>query len=939
MKFPMTDEVPPVTSMAHVASRCLLIVYCDDMRLHIFGDHQQAFIALSTVPCPFSISCLCYDSETEVLFSGTLGAVVSWFIVANGKGLQMAHKMALGSYELVQDLYMSAPMGSLIALCESAVRVFTRKGQGRLKEVKVFTLRSSGFSLTCSCSCVPQNTFYAGNMTGEVHAWDLDSSKFLHSFTAHPTSIISIHSRPETYTLFTAGSDGLLKEWNLTSGNLLRQLDIGTDLLQLRCIDNSTFFCQSKSSFSLYLLPHFYNLFNVCGSAPQKLQRVFCGRNCNRILCATGDGLLRFLSPVTGDLLIVTWPLLIMDKAVAWAYHSDREELFVATGSSELLVFDTTRSPCPAKYLLSTSENDKDKIKCLAYGGSRSVDSKKGLMFCGHESGTVRILSQHCSIRTEKKIHSGAVLALCTPEGFEESSLVCSYGKDNNIYLTKVVHSDRRMVLEPETTIACIYPLRHVVLLPGSVGAITENSCWFVWNLQDLSASASKPNMKARHTNCLHECAVTSFDICLSLKLFVTGATDGSVRIWDFRGKLITQFESELHFSSPCFANSRGDLLLTFNHSIYIVSCLRLLPTNYLKHLSTQTLEDDLLETPKPFLPSFFFLFELIFVPKFTYMEQSVRELEGLETLVNQRVIAFDDVVPHVVEEGGHMSTSTQERPGLYFAQEKFVEFSSSGSKLPDADAILAQLQVPGWDGLNVYHMFNYYFGKGHKWPFAPDCYIPNSVIRARLWPDGTPVFLRYDLCLSYEEIVEDIPELVRIYSVTSLSSEDTDEQIRKARDLYQEQKRQSYGILESMSNKSWIGKKFSDDIIENMVETILNLTVFCSTEKYKKYFEALAGIFATHQVPSRMRIETACRLLKDITHYNASIRELAWEMLERLGFVSQVFTVPLIMGLMDSEKTVRAKVLHLLSKYTGIQSKAMLLHQLRQPSVYHELQ
>ena len=41
MKYPMMDNVPPITAMVHVASYCLLIAYCDDMRLRLFGDHHQ----------------------------------------------------------------------------------------------------------------------------------------------------------------------------------------------------------------------------------------------------------------------------------------------------------------------------------------------------------------------------------------------------------------------------------------------------------------------------------------------------------------------------------------------------------------------------------------------------------------------------------------------------------------------------------------------------------------------------------------------------------------------------------------------------------------------------------------------------------------------------------------------------------------------------------
>lgn len=109
-------------------------------------------------------------------------------------------------------------------------------------------------------------------------------------------------------------------------------------------------------------------------------------------------------------------------------------------------------------------------------------------------------------------------------------------------------------------------------------------------------------------TKCVHEYAITSFDACLSLKLFVTGATDGSVRIWDFWGRLITELDSTLQFGPLCFANNWGDLLLTINQSIYIVSCLKLLPPNRLIYLHSLSNVDEIREVPKPCLASSFCL-------------------------------------------------------------------------------------------------------------------------------------------------------------------------------------------------------------------------------------------------------------------------------------------------------------------------------------------
>ena len=167
------------------------------------------------VPCRFSISCLSYDSETEMLLSGTLGAVVTWFILPNGRGLQMAQTVPVPGGELVQGFSLNGPPGSLLAHCENKVRVFTHRGQGQLEEVKKFTPINSGSTITCSFTCLSQGYFYVGNKDGEIHAWGLDRGNFLHSFQAHSSSVICIQSRSETYTLLTAGGEGVVKEWNL----------------------------------------------------------------------------------------------------------------------------------------------------------------------------------------------------------------------------------------------------------------------------------------------------------------------------------------------------------------------------------------------------------------------------------------------------------------------------------------------------------------------------------------------------------------------------------------------------------------------------------------------------------------------------------------------------------------------------------------------------
>ncbi|XP_075392776.1 WD repeat-containing protein 87 [Tenrec ecaudatus] len=944
--FAMTERLPPIQSLVHTGSFHILVAYCGDMCLRLFGDHFRAFKPLGVVPCRFNISCLCYDPEMKMLLSGILGAVVTWNIERSGKGLYVAHVISMTGDELVQDIVLNGPHGTLLALCETVVRAFDRQGMGQLGEAMKFISNSSGLSITCCFTCIDQGLLYAGNKGGEIQVWNLSRGRFLHIFKAHSLSVICIRSRPEAHTLMTAGSEGLIKEWNLTSGSLLRRLELGEDLYRLQFIDNITFFCQTTHSFSLRRLPSFYNLFNVCGSPPLQVRRVCCGENWHRILCTTEDGLLRFLSPQTGDLLILTWPFSILDRAVDWAYDSDREELFVATGSSEVLVFDTTRCPCPAKYLLSTSPNSRDLVQCLAYGHFHLGRGLEGLMFSGHQSGVIRVLSQHSCARIEKFMHFGAILSLSTlSQGFygdRESSLLCSYGMDDYVHLSEVMLDGTRVLLRPLASILSSCHLKYLILMPKSVGAITETNCLRLWKFHDVLSTESQRGSMFIETLPLHQCSITSFDVCLSLSLFVTGAIDGSVRLWDFHGRLIAMLDSSLHFGPLCFANDRGDLLMTFNQSLYLVSCLKLLPPNMLVRLAFMSLPDEVVESPKPFIPSFFFSFETMFVPKYVYLGHGKQELAGLARLINKRAIAFDQTVPHVIEEeegGSPVLLSTRKHASVQLQELHLMRVK--GQQRHAHFMAPPQLQLTGWDGLNPYRILQYYFGSGRKWPLAPDGYIPNSVIRARLWPEGSPIYLQCSLHPPQRDLEWDKTQFFFWYNksralsdVEDLPKEKEDESflgMRMSKDI-------TYNVLRESGNRSWLGRKMSEIAINSLIETILNIMIHANPLKFQYCVGALGQIFAAYQVSPSLRSETAHRLLDDTTHSNPLIRELAWEGLKRLGMVTHLFAIPLAQGLMDKDHRVRDKAQNLMTD-TGIHSKSSLLSFIQSRDTFQEMQ
>lgn len=942
--FPMSERLRPILAMVHTGPFHLIVAYCGDMILRLFGDHFRAFKPMCTVPCRFDISCLCFDPETKMLLSGILGGVITWSIEQSGKGLHMMQISPISGEEMVQNIDLNGPNGCIMALCESTLRALERQDQGQLGETQRFIATNCGSPITCCFTSSEENLLYAGNRTGEVYVWTPLQSQSLHSFKAHPSLVICIQSRSEAHTLLTAGKEGVIKEWNLTSGNLLRHLELGEELCGLQFIDNTTFFCQTLHQFSLRRLPGFYSLFNVCGSIPQHLRRVRCRDNCYRILCATEDGLLRFVSPVSGDLLLITWPFSMLDHAVDWAFDPIKEELFVATGTSEVLVYDTSRNPCPVKYLLCTSPDAQDSVQCLAFGNFHLGRGLEGLIFSGHQSGSIRVLSQHSCARIEKIVHFGTVLSLSVYCGgvvtSRENALLCSYGMDDYIQLSEAVLAGSRLQLR---TLACILsscPLKHLVLLPRAVGAITDTNCLRLWKFHDFISFGTRQGSKFIETLPLHQCPITSFDVCLTLSIFVTGGSDGTVRIWDFQGKLIAMLDSSLHFGPLCFANDRADLLVTFNQSIYLVSCLQLLPTTILSRLALLTVPDDLLEPPKPFMPSFFFSFETLFVPKYSYQGQRKQDLEGLVNLPNKRAIAFDHNVPHVIEEeddGGTVLLSAPRYPPL----EQTELMSELDQQRQSHYVIPPQLQMTAWDGLDPYQILRCYFGQGREWLLAPDCYIPNSVIRARLWPDGSPIFLKCSLHPPQRDLGWEKGQPLFFWQSRVRTTSETVGSPRKEDEDFLESrltKDITYSVLTDATNRSWLGKKMSEVAINSLIEAIINIMVHANPLKYQCCIGALGQIFASYQVSPALRSETAHRLLDDTTHPNPLIRELAWEGLKRLGMITHLFALPLAQGLMDKDQRVRTKALNLMPD-TGIHSKSSLLTLMQKPGLFQDLQ
>ncbi|XP_068766634.1 WD repeat-containing protein 87 [Struthio camelus] len=929
-------EPPRALRVCHVPPLRLLAAYCSDLRLRLFGDHRQDLALLAAAPCPHAFASLCYSPDTGELVAGGLGVLAWWALGAGPPAAPSpAGAVRVPGGELVQQVQAAPVARALVALCESTVRLYDARSRAPTRALA----GSLGVAL-CVCALRgPPARLYAGDSAGYVQAWSLRTGRRVQRFQAHRQAVSSAVVHPAGQSLLTASLDGLVKEWGWAHGDLLRQLDLGEPVLQLGFAGPATFYCSTPGNFSLHTLRDLHRLFHTAGSPLRRLAHVPCGSGRARILAATEDGTVRFLSPVTGQLLLITWPYQLLEQALDYVYDPDREQLAVTVGTADVYVLDTTRNPCPAKYVLRTAASREDRVLCLAFCRLRVDAEVCSCVFAGYRSGCIRALSCLSRPLPKQQLHQQGVEAMCSLSGSDdlssgshESSFLCSYGSDERIVLSSLAAQGSELVLLPVHAIAstngCV---QHLLLVPGAVCAVTEN-CLRVWGLaalargEDCSLAAESPPM--------HSCTITSCDYCPTLQLLVTGAADGSIRLWSLAGVLVVDFSSSLKFSRVCFASRWGDLLVGCNCSIFLIPCFNYLPRAHLQELATYWLPDNVAEEPLCFLPSFLQAFETIFVPTYQLEDSGAMFYEGMEVLASYKQVI-------VVEGTAKVRGSTKAVAGPQIAPERAV--NAAGPSV--SSALRPRRPVPPqrarrWRAEPVHsarppeelaRLLEEYLLHGLRWPIAPDGLVPNSVVRACLWPSGTPDRERSSL-------QKELPRRKRAKVRASVLSLPKAPGKREARQPWGEMlpflgQQAPRDLLAEIASQNWLLHKPESISLEGVVRGILGQMEAASPTIYTLCTAALVQITESYVLPPILQAEAYSSLFPQTTSRWARRRRAAWQTLGRMALLTQRDLLPLAHALMDKDEEVRDLARSLLRSITGITDKAALRKAVQGPS------
>lgn len=267
----------------------------------------------------------------------------------------------------------------------------------------------------------------------------------------------------------------------------------------------------------------------------------------------------------------------------------------------------------------------------------------------------------------------------------------------------------------------------------------------------------------------------------------------------------------------------------------------------------------------------------------FRYLQvgKQAKTFERMEPLTNHKEVVIEKNVAKVVEFIGR-DASIFPGPDFYGLpplppKETLPEFAveyqliSQPTVRPSLEKKLAS--PPPYRGLprmveHVPLLQTLRFQEGHSWPIAPDGYIPNSVIRARLFPKGTPPDLWCPLLSSRDPLPK--RKLVKI----QMPEWDTSEVVEKARKRKAQKMKQTPSgirghrdLLAEIMTKPWLRHKPSDTSLSSVMKAILNLMDNVPYSTYLLCTSALVQLSESYTLPSSIQEVAFERLIQDTTH------------------------------------------------------------------------
>ncbi|KAK7506679.1 hypothetical protein BaRGS_00002154 [Batillaria attramentaria] len=617
-----------ITELIFIPKCRVYVGYSPTKVLRVFMDPETGCQEVFTITCVSKLTCMAYNKETEEIIAGAKGFVETWKVSGQENvnqqylltmSCRLFHTHPIRSCPLacntppiprrlaIKAVPLGARLSSEVGRPELPRQIVSagrtrQPSQPEVKELKVDYKNSQLLVVSEKGMCVIN-----------YKVWNSVVYTQVHEFVGHSEPITAVQGHRKDPLLFSAATDGTFHVWRMDSFQKYMSLDLGSKIMNVKMLSDSTLFCQTESDVRLYSLNQFHKLFTPLDSAIVKLQRIRCfGEHPNRILVSTEDGFVQMLSPVTGNTITSMSPLPDNQTLSTFVYNSKERSLYTILQDGEVVVLNAARNPMRASELLQPA-NDSKKVLALAVMKvkvpSGETEDEDTLIFMGMKNGQ----SYNIIMESPVDAHQGAITCLTSSADVDKgmmglmpvSHFLVSGGMDNfvNIWALEFEPDEEgawNVKLVSVQKIDCVGTPSHIAMFDNvicvTIGAYGLVKMFRLGGLRaDLqNQSAMAIAVALTHNNVYdHTDEVVSLDMCPMVGLFVTCSKDGFVKVWDLDNQPIKEMNFSRAIHGVCFANNRGDILVGLHNRIIVVPITNYLPPDYLERLAQKMFKDE----------------------------------------------------------------------------------------------------------------------------------------------------------------------------------------------------------------------------------------------------------------------------------------------------------------------------------------------------------
>ncbi|TPX62954.1 hypothetical protein PhCBS80983_g00223 [Powellomyces hirtus] len=439
--------------------------------------------------------------------------------------------------------------------------------------------------------------------------------------------------------------DGTVRMWDADMGVCVYCLQTPSECLGLQWMKGDSFLHYAKDRISVWNLNRFYTSFTHTRSPVTQLQRIHVPNRPARILSVAEDGSLRILSPVSGVMVTIGFPVMEDIKILASVYDPAKNRAWLLLDNGDLAVYSTQTNPCE---ILDETKHAPGhaRICCMtalsalgpvtnAYDVSTSNAPAVYGLWGGCDAGQIVLVDIRDPSRQESIVqaHAGEITSIV----WDESRMrLFTSGKDrvvkvwsvsvpaNSCLATILPKDDQELGTRGAGEIIMTgwdndsAPVSLRLTLVATVGVTDGCVTRMAWGAcRDRLAVATDTNrvfmvnvsgsagsvVKQHARDDEHTRTVTGLAANAGTGVVASGSDDGTVKIWDgIENVLLREIQFAYPVSSVCFANPRGDLLVGLPDELVAVRIEDYLPGPQLRAvMDGAPWADDILEDPYSF--------------------------------------------------------------------------------------------------------------------------------------------------------------------------------------------------------------------------------------------------------------------------------------------------------------------------------------------------